>query len=174
MCAKSVSLADKSATRTSAASAALQHSGERVTEPVSPQPCAAVDTCPVPRISRSCFEAQQYGRSVAFCRCLTFSFQVVSRTRQTLAAHVMLHFFGKSRAKSRRFGRPRKAVDAARIASLRSRGLSWRAMGRGLGPGVNFTDNKCWSRGKRDAPVVDNRPLRDATAPVASSRSKAL
>jgi len=38
-----------------------------------------------------------------------------------------------ARAKGRKLGRPRVAVDASQIARLRSQGLSWRAIGREMG-----------------------------------------
>jgi len=38
-----------------------------------------------------------------------------------------------ARARGRRLGRPRKALDAARIAKLRDSGRSWRAVARDLG-----------------------------------------
>lgn len=41
-----------------------------------------------------------------------------------------------ARAKGKRLGRPRAVVDAARIASLRSSGASWRAVSEQLGIGV--------------------------------------
>ena len=40
-----------------------------------------------------------------------------------------------ARAKGKRLGRPRKAVDRSRIASLRRSGTSWAAIGRQLGVG---------------------------------------
>jgi DNA invertase Pin-like site-specific DNA recombinase len=47
-----------------------------------------------------------------------------ARVRSGLAA---------ARARGRRLGRPRKALDAARIAKLRDSGRSWRAVARDLG-----------------------------------------
>jgi DNA invertase Pin-like site-specific DNA recombinase len=38
-----------------------------------------------------------------------------------------------ARAKGKRLGRPKKFVDAARVAELRAQGLSWRAIGREMG-----------------------------------------
>jgi DNA invertase Pin-like site-specific DNA recombinase len=38
-----------------------------------------------------------------------------------------------ARAKGKRLGRPRKAVDAARVAQMRSQGASWRAIASTLG-----------------------------------------
>jgi len=40
-----------------------------------------------------------------------------------------------ARAKGKRLGRPRKFVDASRIASLRAQGLSWAAVGERMGIG---------------------------------------
>ena len=39
----------------------------------------------------------------------------------------------KARSKGKRLGRPRVAVDAARIAGLRAEGLSWPQIARKLG-----------------------------------------
>ena len=41
-----------------------------------------------------------------------------------------------ARAKGKRLGRPRRIVDAARIASLRDQGISWRRIAGELGVGV--------------------------------------
>jgi DNA invertase Pin-like site-specific DNA recombinase len=41
-----------------------------------------------------------------------------------------------AKAKGRRLGRPRVAVDSARISGLRASGLSWRAVGKELGVSV--------------------------------------
>jgi len=40
-----------------------------------------------------------------------------------------------AKAKGKRLGRPRLVVDAAKIAALRSRGLSWAKIGEALGLG---------------------------------------
>ncbi len=45
----------------------------------------------------------------------------------------MLHF--SVQAKEKRLGRPRKAVDRAKIATLRRVGRSWAAIGHELGVG---------------------------------------
>src|ERR1700680_4770143 len=41
-----------------------------------------------------------------------------------------------ARAKGKQLGRPKKVVDAARIAGLRAQGLSWRAVATRLGVGL--------------------------------------
>jgi len=41
-----------------------------------------------------------------------------------------------ARARGARIGRPRKPVDAAKVAELRAQGASWRAIARELGAGV--------------------------------------
>jgi DNA invertase Pin-like site-specific DNA recombinase len=41
-----------------------------------------------------------------------------------------------ARAKGKKLGRPKKVMDAAKIASLRAQGSSWRAIALGLGVGV--------------------------------------
>lgn len=51
-----------------------------------------------------------------------------SRVRSGLAA---------ARARGKRLGRPRVAVDAYRIATLRARGLGWKRISRELGCGVS-------------------------------------
>ena len=42
----------------------------------------------------------------------------------------------KARAKGKKLGRSRKAVDTARIATLRSQGASWRTIASALGVSV--------------------------------------
>jgi DNA invertase Pin-like site-specific DNA recombinase len=41
-----------------------------------------------------------------------------------------------AQAKGKRLGRPRRVVDASRIAALRASGASWRAISRKLGIGL--------------------------------------
>jgi DNA invertase Pin-like site-specific DNA recombinase len=41
-----------------------------------------------------------------------------------------------ARAKGKRLGRPRRVVDASRIATLRASGVSWRAIAQELGVGI--------------------------------------
>jgi DNA invertase Pin-like site-specific DNA recombinase len=53
-----------------------------------------------------------------------------------------------ARAKGRRIGRPRVAVDAARIATLRASGLSWRTIERELGISARTARRLSVSRGK--------------------------
>ncbi len=43
-----------------------------------------------------------------------------------------------ARAKGKRLGRPRVAVDPSRVATLRAQGLSWRAISRELGVSVGL------------------------------------
>jgi DNA invertase Pin-like site-specific DNA recombinase len=38
-----------------------------------------------------------------------------------------------ARAKGRKLGRPRKALDGAKLTSMRAQGASWRAVGAALG-----------------------------------------
>jgi DNA invertase Pin-like site-specific DNA recombinase len=42
-----------------------------------------------------------------------------------------------ARAKGKRLGRPKKIVDARRIAALRAQGLGWKKIARQLGCGVS-------------------------------------
>jgi DNA invertase Pin-like site-specific DNA recombinase len=53
-----------------------------------------------------------------------------------------------ARAKGRRIGRPRVAIDAARIAALRASGLSWRTIERELGISVRTARRFASLRGK--------------------------
>ncbi len=46
----------------------------------------------------------------------------------------MLHF--AARAKGKRLGRPRKAVDRTKIVTLRSQGCGWKKIAAQLGVGV--------------------------------------
>jgi DNA invertase Pin-like site-specific DNA recombinase len=61
-----------------------------------------------------------------------------------------------ARAKGKTLGRPRVAVDAAKIASLRSQGLSWAKIGEALGLGEGTV--------RRSAQVSARNP--SETAPV--------
>ena len=54
-----------------------------------------------------------------------------------------------ARAKGQRIGRPRVAVDAARIAALRASGLSWRTIERELGISVRTARRFASGRGKK-------------------------
>jgi DNA invertase Pin-like site-specific DNA recombinase len=54
-----------------------------------------------------------------------------------------------ARAKGRRIGRPRVAVDPARIAALRASGLSWRTIERELGISVRTARRFAEESGKR-------------------------
>lgn len=54
-----------------------------------------------------------------------------------------------ARAKGRHIGRPRVAVDAARIVALRASGLSWRTIERELGISVRTARRFAESRGKK-------------------------
>ena len=54
-----------------------------------------------------------------------------------------------ARAKGRRIGRPRVAVDAVRIAALRASGLSWRTIERELGISVRTARRFASLRGKK-------------------------
>lgn len=56
-----------------------------------------------------------------------------------------------ARAKGRRLGRPRVSVDASRIASLRTQGLSWRAIARDLG----ISERAVRRCGKNPPPIAD-------------------
>jgi DNA invertase Pin-like site-specific DNA recombinase len=50
-----------------------------------------------------------------------------------------------AKAKGEKLGRPRKSLDAARVADLRGRGLGWRAIAKQLGVGVG-TLHRMFSR----------------------------
>ncbi len=71
--------------------------------------------------------------SVAFSAYLPTIPQALSPQERQPPALVVLHFAAK--AKGKRLGRPRKAVDRSRIARLRRSGASWAAIGRELGVG---------------------------------------
>ncbi len=63
-----------------------------------------------------------------------------------------------ARAKGKRLGRPRKIVDAARIAALRAQGLSWRVIGREMGlPAGTVYDAavRCWKNPRKMAVASD-------------------
>jgi DNA invertase Pin-like site-specific DNA recombinase len=50
-----------------------------------------------------------------------------------------------AQAKGKRLGRPRRVVDASRIAALRASGASWRAIARELGVGLATLYRSCKS-----------------------------
>jgi len=57
----------------------------------------------------------------------------VAELERSLIAERVRAGLRNARAKGRRLGRPRKAVDAAQVALLRSQGASWRQVGAKLG-----------------------------------------
>lgn len=61
-----------------------------------------------------------------------------------------------AKVKGKKLGRPRKAVDAARIADLRSQGLSWRVIGKqlGVGEGTAFRALAKEERQKQQRPTA--------------------
>src|SRR2546425_1192028 len=60
----------------------------------------------------------------------------VAELERSLIAERVRAGLRNARAKGKRLGRPRKVVDAARIASLRSSGTSWRAIAAKLEVGI--------------------------------------
>jgi DNA invertase Pin-like site-specific DNA recombinase len=64
-----------------------------------------------------------------------------------------------ARAKGRRIGRPRVAVDAARIAVLRASGLSWRTIERELGISVRTARRFAALRGKKVSASASASPI---------------
>jgi len=57
----------------------------------------------------------------------------VAELERSLIAERVRAGLRNARAKGKRLGRPRKAVDRARITRLRSKGASWRAISREMG-----------------------------------------
>jgi DNA invertase Pin-like site-specific DNA recombinase len=57
----------------------------------------------------------------------------VAELERSLIAERVRAGLRNAKAKGKRLGRPRKLVDAAKIASLRAQGRSWRAIARQLG-----------------------------------------
>lgn len=53
-----------------------------------------------------------------------------------------------ARARGKRIGRPRKAVDSVRIADLRGQGLSWRAISREMGLSIGTVHSAFLHRSK--------------------------
>ncbi len=76
----------------------------------------------------------QNTRSVAFLLWQPTIPQALSPQEQQPPALVMLHF--SVQAKEKRLGRPRKAVDRAKIATLRSQSCGWKKIAAQLGVGV--------------------------------------
>ncbi len=56
----------------------------------------------------------------------------VAELERSLIAERVRAGLRNARAKGRRLGRPRKAVDASRVAQMRAQGASWRAIGAAL------------------------------------------
>jgi len=69
-----------------------------------------------------------------------------------------------ARAKGRLIGRPRVSVDAARIATLRASGLSWRTIERELGISVRTARRFAEARGKKVSACASASPINSATA----------
>jgi DNA invertase Pin-like site-specific DNA recombinase len=63
-----------------------------------------------------------------------------------------------AKAKGARIGRPRVAVDAARVAALRASGLSWRTIERELGISVRTARRFASMRGKNVSPGAPASP----------------
>jgi DNA invertase Pin-like site-specific DNA recombinase len=68
-----------------------------------------------------------------------------------------------ARAKGRRIGRPRVAVDAARIAVLRASGMSWRTIERELGISVRTARRFAAGSGKKVSAGAAASPTNSAT-----------
>src|SRR5437879_6560400 len=68
-----------------------------------------------------------------------------------------------ARAKGRQIGRPRMAVDAARIAALRKSGSSWRTIERELGISVRTARRFACARGKNPSKSTSASPTNSAT-----------
>jgi hypothetical protein len=60
----------------------------------------------------------------------------VAELERSLIAERVKAGVRNARAKGKRLGRPRRVLDASRIASLRAGGLGWRAIAKRLGVGV--------------------------------------
>ena len=62
-----------------------------------------------------------------------------------------------ARAKGKRLGRPRRVMDAPRIAALRKSGLGWRAIAKQLGIGVGTLYRTVPERSKTREKVFGTR-----------------
>jgi DNA invertase Pin-like site-specific DNA recombinase len=67
-----------------------------------------------------------------------------------------------ARARGKQLGRPRVTVDAARIASLRSEGLSWAKIGEQLGVGEGTVYRMAQTSAKNLSKTVSATPFRSA------------
>jgi DNA invertase Pin-like site-specific DNA recombinase len=84
----------------------------------------------------------------------------VAELERSLIAERVRAGLRNARAKGKRLGRPTKHVDPAEIATLRARGLSWRAVGARLG----VSPAKAHKAGRRR---LQNSPkTRRASAPA--------
>ncbi len=63
----------------------------------------------------------------------------VAELERSLIAERVKAGLRNARAKGKRLGRPRKAVDRSRIAHLRRSGASWQQVGKALGVGGEAT-----------------------------------
>jgi DNA invertase Pin-like site-specific DNA recombinase len=68
-----------------------------------------------------------------------------------------------ARARGKRLGRPRVAVDARRVAALRAEGHGWKKIARELGCGVSTVLR-----------VAQEGPLRGSTIPVSAKSGSAV
>ena len=60
----------------------------------------------------------------------------VAELERSLIAERVRAGLRNARAKGKKLGRPRKIVDARRVATLRAQGVSWRAISQKLGVGI--------------------------------------
>ena len=67
-----------------------------------------------------------------------------------------------ARAKGKSLGRPRVIVDAARIAALRSQGLSWAKIGQQLGLGEGTVRRTAATSAKNPFKIVPATPIESA------------
>ncbi len=79
----------------------------------------------------------------------------VAELERSLIAERVRAGLRNARAKGKKLGRPRKAVDRSRIARLRRSGTSWAAIGRELGVGEGTVRRA--ARNQQDVPLDTER-----------------
>lgn len=72
----------------------------------------------------------------------------VAELERSLIAERVRAGLRNARTKGKRLGRPRKTVDPARVAALRSEGLGWRSVAKQLGVGVGTLYRMAGGRSK--------------------------
>jgi len=82
--------------------------------------------------------------------CSAFFASIAEFERELIREHVRSGM-SAARARGARIGRPRKPVDADKVADLRAQGASWRAIAREPGVGVGTVRRVAQDRSRDDS-----------------------